>query len=144
MRDAIEQFRTAMHNAGLTPPEVLEPDGKLHRFATNEKRRDNAGWYVFYGDGLPAGQTGEKAVPRERKRMDRSVLGFQFRVCRSAMVEHARKCLDPLMERAAERHVPLLDAPADGEHRHARANRRAGKAQHRAVAWPRRARCRAR
>ena len=92
----------------------------------------------------PAGQTGEKAVPRERKRMDRSVLGFQFRVCRSAMVEHARKCLDPLMERAAERHVPLLDAPADGEHRHARANRRAGKAQHRAVAWPRRARCRAR
>ena len=30
MRDAIEQFRTAIHDAGLTPPEVIEPDGKLH------------------------------------------------------------------------------------------------------------------
>ena len=59
MRDAIEQFRTALHNAGLTPPEVVEADGKLHRFATNDKRRDNAGWYVFYGDGLPAGAFGD-------------------------------------------------------------------------------------
>ena len=59
MRDTIEQFRTALHNAGLTPPEVVEADGKLHRFATNDKRRDNAGWYVFYGDGLPAGAFGD-------------------------------------------------------------------------------------
>ena len=59
MRDTIEQFRTALHNAGLTPPEVVEADGKLHRFATNDKRRDNAGWYVLHADGLPAGAFGD-------------------------------------------------------------------------------------
>ena len=59
MRDAIEQFRTAMHDAGLTPPEVVEPDGRLHRFASNGNRRDDAGWYVFHHDGVPAGAFGD-------------------------------------------------------------------------------------
>ena len=59
MRDAIEQFRTAIHDAGLTPPEVIEPDGKLHRFASNGKPRDDAGWYVFHDDGLAAGAFGD-------------------------------------------------------------------------------------
>ena len=59
MRDAIEQFRTAIHDAGLTPPEVIEPDGKLHRFASNGKPRDDAGWYVFHHDGLAAGAFGD-------------------------------------------------------------------------------------
>ena len=54
-----EHFRTAMHNAGLQPPEVIEPDGKLHRFSTNGNARDTAGWYVFYGDGIPAGAFGD-------------------------------------------------------------------------------------
>ena len=44
---------------GLHPPQVIEPDGKLHRFATNGKARDDAGWYVFYGDGIPAGAFGD-------------------------------------------------------------------------------------
>src|SRR3990172_10621879 len=59
MREAIEQFRTAIHNAGLHPPEVIEPDGKLHRFASNGKRSDDAGWYFFHDDGLPAGAFGD-------------------------------------------------------------------------------------
>ena len=59
MREHIEQFRTAIHNAGLTPPEVIEPDGKLHRFASNGKRSDDAGWYVLHGDGIPAGVFGD-------------------------------------------------------------------------------------
>ena len=59
MRDAIEQFRTALHNAGLIPPEVIEADGKLHRFASNGKRSDDAGWYVFHEDGIPAGAFGD-------------------------------------------------------------------------------------
>jgi putative DNA primase/helicase len=59
MRDAIEQFRAAIHSAGLPPPAVIEPDGKLHRFASNGTRSDDAGWYVLYVDGIPAGSFGD-------------------------------------------------------------------------------------
>ncbi len=59
MREAIEQFRAAIHSAGLHAPEVIEPDGKLHRFANNGKRSDDAGWYVLHADGIPAGAFGD-------------------------------------------------------------------------------------
>lgn len=59
MSQHIEQFRAAINNAGLTPPEIIEPDGKLHRFASNGKRGDDAGWYVLHGDGIPAGAFGD-------------------------------------------------------------------------------------
>lgn len=55
----IEQFRQAIQSAGLTPPDVIEADGKLRRFASNGKRGDDAGWYVLYGDGIPAGIFGD-------------------------------------------------------------------------------------
>lgn len=53
-----EAFRSAIAAAGLTPPDVVEPDGTLHRFSTNGKRGDDAGWYVMYGDGIPSGAFG--------------------------------------------------------------------------------------
>mgnify|MGYP003382022743 CR=1 FL=1 len=56
--DAPSQFRQAIIDAGLTPPEVIESDAVLHRFASNGTRRDQAGWYVFYADGVPAGKFG--------------------------------------------------------------------------------------
>ncbi len=59
MRNAIEQFRDAIQSAGLIPPEVIEPDGKLHRFASNGKHGDDAGWYALHGDGIPAGSFGD-------------------------------------------------------------------------------------
>ena len=59
MREAIEQFRAAIYSAGLSPPEVIEPNGKLHRFASNGKPSDDAGWYVFHDDGIPAGAFGD-------------------------------------------------------------------------------------
>ena len=59
MREAIEQFRAAIHSAGLNPPEVIEPNGKLHRFASTGKPSDDAGWYVFHDDGIPAGAFGD-------------------------------------------------------------------------------------
>ena len=42
-----EQFRDAIRSAGLEPPPVIYPDGKLRRFASNGKRGDDAGWYVL-------------------------------------------------------------------------------------------------
>jgi len=58
MNHPIEQFRTAMVAAGLTPPDDIHGDGKLYRFSTNGKPKDESGWYVLHLDGLPAGVFG--------------------------------------------------------------------------------------
>ena len=55
----IDQFRDAIRSAGLEPPPVIYPDGKLRRFPSNGKRGDDAGWYVLHGDGIPAGIFGD-------------------------------------------------------------------------------------
>lgn len=57
--NAVNEFRNAMMAAGLKPPDVIEPDGELRRFASNGKRTDDAGWYVLHGDGIPAGSFGD-------------------------------------------------------------------------------------
>ncbi len=57
--DALTQFRDAIQAAGLEPPEMIEADGRLHRFASNGKASDDAGWYVFHADGVPAGAFGD-------------------------------------------------------------------------------------
>jgi putative DNA primase/helicase len=59
MSDAIEQFRDQIRAAGLTPPDEIKPDGKLHRFASSGKRGDDAGYYVLHLDGVPAGHFGD-------------------------------------------------------------------------------------
>lgn len=56
--DPIAGFRSAMIAAGLEPPDSIIPDGRLHRFSTNGKRGDDAGWYVLHLDGVPAGAFG--------------------------------------------------------------------------------------
>ncbi len=55
---AAEAFRQAIEQAGLTVPEAIVADGKLHRFASNGDRDDDAGWYLFFPDGVPAGAFG--------------------------------------------------------------------------------------
>ncbi|MCC5794008.1 MAG: AAA family ATPase [Chromatiales bacterium] len=41
-------IRTAIAAAGLTPPERIIPDGKIHRFSTNGTRSKRPGWYAMY------------------------------------------------------------------------------------------------
>ena len=53
-----DQFREAIARSGLTPPDQIMADGKIHRFASNGKATDRAGWYIFYADGIPAGAYG--------------------------------------------------------------------------------------
>ncbi|HYS86324.1 MAG TPA: AAA family ATPase [Bradyrhizobium sp.] len=57
--DAPSQFLGAIRSAGLVPPNVVVSDGKLHRFASNGKRGDDAGWYIFHDDSVPAGAFGD-------------------------------------------------------------------------------------
>lgn len=54
----IQDFRLAIVNAGITPPEQIIDDGKLHRFPTNEKAGNKDGWYFLHSDGVPNGQFG--------------------------------------------------------------------------------------
>lgn len=53
-----DEFRTAIEAAGLTPPDDLIANGKLRRFSSDGRRGDDAGWYVLYDDGIPAGAFG--------------------------------------------------------------------------------------
>lgn len=55
MLHPLEQFAASMAAHGLTPPETLVPDGRIHRFSTNGKRSDTAGGYVLHIDTIAAG-----------------------------------------------------------------------------------------
>jgi phage/plasmid primase-like uncharacterized protein len=55
---AAAEFRDAIARAGLRPPSAIIPDGGIHRFSTNGKPDDDAGWYVFFSDSVPAGAFG--------------------------------------------------------------------------------------
>lgn len=54
--DTISNFRNAMFEAGITPPDVIEADGLLHRFRVEgDKRGTLNGWYSLHLDGRAAG-----------------------------------------------------------------------------------------
>jgi phage/plasmid primase-like uncharacterized protein/KaiC/GvpD/RAD55 family RecA-like ATPase len=50
-----------MRAAGLEPPDEILMDGKIHRFKSGTKGTpgiDKPGWYLVFGDGIPAGRFG--------------------------------------------------------------------------------------
>lgn len=58
-----EQLIDAIRAAGLEPPDELLLDGKIHRFKSGTKGSgshggDKPGWYLIFGDGVPAGRFG--------------------------------------------------------------------------------------
>ena len=56
----IDSFRDAIAAAGLTPPVEIIGNGVIHRFPSNGRARDTAGWYIFHDDERPAGRFGCK------------------------------------------------------------------------------------
>lgn len=58
MNATIDSFREAIAAAGLTPPQHVLADGKLHRFASNGRAGDDAGWYKLHDDEMPVGRFG--------------------------------------------------------------------------------------
>jgi phage/plasmid primase-like uncharacterized protein/KaiC/GvpD/RAD55 family RecA-like ATPase len=56
------QLIDAMRAAGLEPPNEILMDGKIHRFRSGTKgspgHGDKPGWYLVFGDGIPAGRFG--------------------------------------------------------------------------------------
>ena len=58
MSAAIE-FQQAMADAGFPYPEIPIADGVIHRFhADGDSNGSKNAWYVFHGDGVPAGAFG--------------------------------------------------------------------------------------
>jgi putative DNA primase/helicase len=56
----VGSFQSAIAAPGLTPPQEIINDGKLHRFPTNGKYDDNSGWYVLPTSGnVSAGAFGD-------------------------------------------------------------------------------------
>ena len=53
------QFINAISQSGITPPLSVIADGELHRFSSNGKSTDEAGWYVLHDDGVAAGSFGD-------------------------------------------------------------------------------------
>jgi phage/plasmid primase-like uncharacterized protein len=47
-----DQFREAMLNAGVQPPDEIILDGQLRRFRPDPKKHDRSGWYVGHADGI--------------------------------------------------------------------------------------------
>ena len=58
MSDPIDLFKLDITAAGLTPPDIINADGKIHRYSSNGKPRDDSGWYMLHLDGIPAGAFG--------------------------------------------------------------------------------------
>ena len=57
--DIIHEFRQAMESAGIVTTSELVADGTLHRFMVEgDKLGSKNGFYVLFGDSLPAGQFG--------------------------------------------------------------------------------------
>lgn len=53
-----QAFLAAIEAADLIPPDEIIADGQIHRFSTNGKVDDAAGWYVLHVDGVAAGVFG--------------------------------------------------------------------------------------
>lgn len=57
--EAANLFREAIRTRrGVDPGEIVL-DGKVKRFATKPNGRDEAGWCIGFGDGIPAGSFGD-------------------------------------------------------------------------------------
>ncbi len=54
--ETIDAFRSAMHDAGITPPDFIQADGQLHRFRiAGHKAGSLNGAYILHSNGHPAG-----------------------------------------------------------------------------------------
>ena len=54
----VENFREKMNRAGFNPPFEIKADGNFHRFSTNGKPDDDAGWYVLNEYPIAVGSYG--------------------------------------------------------------------------------------
>ena len=111
--DTINQFRTAMLDAGLTPPDVIEADGQLHRFhVEGDKGGSRNGWYALHLDGRAAGVFGSwKTGLRSTWAADGKRMSDTEREAFAVLIEAAR--VKSQAERRAEHEARAIEARAE-------------------------------
>lgn len=77
MRNVIDSFKNAMREYGIDPPAEIVADGRMHRFGTNGRPGDDAGFYALHVNGIATGlfgdwRTGAKRTWYEKSRQDMS------------------------------------------------------------------------
>ena len=104
-----EKFREAMAAAGLEPPEVIEP-GRLHRFSTNGKFSDTAGWCMLFPD-LMGGVFGDHRTDLHETWQAKRDKPFSA----AEREEFKRHCEEVRQERKAEEDLKHAEAAKVGE-----------------------------
>ena len=65
---AAQNFKMALDKAGLSTKEPVISDGKLQRFhVSGDRQGSKNGWYVLFGDGVPAGSFGSWKTGKTHK-----------------------------------------------------------------------------
>jgi putative DNA primase/helicase len=99
------QFISAIASSGMTPPDVVYMDGKIHRFNPSGKTGgDKSGWYLVFQDGIPAGRFGCWKLGLEQSW--RADIGRALTVSEEATnirrMEEAKKMRDAELEKKHE------------------------------------------
>ncbi|MFA5703767.1 MAG: AAA family ATPase [Advenella sp.] len=97
------QVRNAMLSEGIEPPGELLMDGEIHRFPLGSSR--DAGWYVIYSDGFPAGAFGDwRSGEATTWRAQRSKpLSLEEEIALKNNLDRARKAREEQRQQKAER-----------------------------------------
>ncbi len=94
------QFRQAIMDAGLLPPDEIVMDGTLHRWRSCEgKALDRPGWYVLHGGDIAAGVFGCWKMGLEqsfRAQSSRRMLAIEE-------IQHANRIAEARRQRDADR-----------------------------------------
>lgn len=111
--DTINQFRTAMLDAGLTPPDVIEADGQLHRYRVEgDKAGSKNAYYVLHLDGRAAGMFGNwKTGLRSTWAADGKRMSDAERESFAKLIEAAK--IKAQAERRAEHEARAIEARAE-------------------------------
>ena len=89
MLSPTEQFKTAMLEAGITPPDNIIGDGALHRFKIDGKLN---GWYSLHLDGKAAGSFGDwKQGIKERWKLNGNFKPFTDAERKAFAIERQRQ-----------------------------------------------------
>ena len=113
IHDTINEFRAAMRDAGITPPDMIDADGQLHRFhVEGDKAGSKNGYYVLHLDGRAAGGFGSwKTGLRSTWAADGKRMSDTERETFAKLIEAAR--LKAQAERRAEHEARAIEARAE-------------------------------
>ena len=113
IHDTIAEFRAVMRDAGITPPDVIEADGQLHRFhVEGDKAGSRNGYYVLHLDGRAAGIFGSwKAGLRSTWAADGKRMTEGERQSFAKLIEVAK--IKAQAERRAEHEARAIEARAE-------------------------------